>query len=91
MHYTGKQHDKKVTQFLANWSRETGEPIPVRVKEGAGSGKKVGIYSVVSFIFISGTVYSFETISIILLCDYMACTFSLDIITLTISDELLKV
>ena len=41
MHYTGKQHDKKVTQFLANWSRETGEPVPVRLKDGALSAKKV--------------------------------------------------
>jgi hypothetical protein len=41
MHYTGKQHDKKVMQFLANWSRETGEPVPVRLKDGAVSSKKV--------------------------------------------------
>jgi hypothetical protein len=41
MHYTGKQHDKKVTQFLANWSQETGEPIPVRLKDGASAPKKV--------------------------------------------------
>lgn len=41
MHYTGKQHDKKVTQFLANWSRETGEPIPLRLKDGATPPKKV--------------------------------------------------
>lgn len=41
MHYTGKQHDKKVTQFLANWSRETGEPLPVRQKDGALAAKKV--------------------------------------------------
>jgi len=44
MHYTGKQHDKKVTQFLANWSRETGEPVPVRQKDGALSAKKVLVH-----------------------------------------------
>jgi hypothetical protein len=44
MHYTGKQHDKKVTQFLANWSRETGEPIPARLKDGTVSAKKVLVY-----------------------------------------------
>jgi hypothetical protein len=43
MHYTGKQHDKKVTQFLANWSRETGEPVPVRLKDGALSAKKARV------------------------------------------------
>ncbi|KDR11076.1 zinc finger protein 385C-like [Zootermopsis nevadensis] len=39
MHYTGKQHDKKVTHFLANWSRETGEPIPLRLKDGTSPKK----------------------------------------------------
>ncbi|PNF32353.1 hypothetical protein B7P43_G10092 [Cryptotermes secundus] len=43
MHYTGKQHDKKVTQFLANWSQETGEPIPLRLKDGASAPKKARV------------------------------------------------
>lgn len=41
MHYTGKQHEKKVTQFLTSWSQETGEPIPVRLKDGPTPPKKV--------------------------------------------------
>lgn len=32
MHYESKQHDKKVNQWLADWSQRTGEPLPKRQK-----------------------------------------------------------
>jgi hypothetical protein len=51
MHYIGKQHDKKVTQFLANWSQETGEPIPV--KDGPSPPKKVRLCDLDIIKFIS--------------------------------------
>ncbi|XP_049777540.1 zinc finger protein 346-like [Schistocerca cancellata] len=34
MHYSGRQHEKKVHSFLLNWSKETGEPLPKQFKDG---------------------------------------------------------
>lgn len=33
MHYSGNVHEKKVSQFLLEWSQKTGNPIPEKEKE----------------------------------------------------------
>lgn len=32
MHYDSKNHDKKITTWLTEWSNRTGEPMPKRQK-----------------------------------------------------------
>lgn len=36
-HYESKVHEKKVTQWLNEWSQKTGEPVPKRPKKEVSS------------------------------------------------------